>query len=329
MNCISVHPKRLQVKPNIYLMLVLITALPAFYSLHAQIPAVQGTVQAKNFHSHKELSADAGISPGWYSEAVKNLQQLEEQINPVRPYGCFTATNMRNQTGYYLSPAGYTVANRQQNAWQVAFQLSGIGRSTSQYTPGRSYTITHSRNRLQYEFKGKEQNSNINLYWKTSHEETLNRFEVERSRDGSHFESIGIVFPWESASHIDYAFPDKNADAGTLYYRLKMIDNNTDYKYSNILTFSVTEPTTARVVVAPNPIVDRIGVQFTGLPANSYRIALHNVAGQKFAEQTILITRFRQTEYLMRPVSMTPGIYFLTVLGKNNAKIASNRVVVF
>ncbi|OQP65985.1 hypothetical protein A3860_15465 [Niastella vici] len=179
------------------------------------------------------------------------------------------------------------------------------------------------------EFGGKEQNNNINLYWKTSHEENLNRFEVERSRDGSHFESIGIVFPWENSNHIDYAFSDKNADAGTQYYRLKMIDNNTDYKYSNILTFSITEPTTARVVIAPNPIVDKISVQFTGLKENTYCIALHNVAGQKFVEQTIQITRFRQTVYLMRPVSMTPGIYFLTVFGKNNTKISSNRVVVF
>jgi len=179
------------------------------------------------------------------------------------------------------------------------------------------------------EFRGQEKNSTINLYWKTSQEKDLNRFEVERSRDGSHFETIGIVFPWENASHIDYAFSDKNADAGTPYYRLKMIDNNTDYKYSNILTFSISEATAAQVVVTPNPIVDKIGVQFTGLPANTYRIALHNAAGQKFAEQTFNITRYRQTEYLMRPVTMTPGIYFLTVFGKNNTKLRSNRVVVF
>jgi len=92
--------------------------------------------------------------------------------------------------------------------------------------------------------------------------------------------------------------------------------------------YRITKATTARVV-APNPIVDKISVQFTGLKENTYRIALQNLAGQKFKEQTIQITRFRQTGYLIRPVSMTPGIYFLTVFGKNNTKISSNRVVVF
>jgi hypothetical protein len=50
--------------------------------------------------------------------------------------------------------------------------------------------------------------------------------------------------------------------------------------------------------------------------------------GQKFVEKSIHITRYRQTEYLMRTVSMTPGIYFLTLFEKNNKRVATNRVIV-
>jgi hypothetical protein len=178
------------------------------------------------------------------------------------------------------------------------------------------------------EFKGQEKNTIINLYWKTSHEENLSRFEVERSRDGVHFESIGIVFPWDDASHIDYAFTDKSAIPGNNYYRLKMIDNNAAYKYSGLLTFTLVQNRGASVGITPNPIVDKICLQFTGLSENTYRIELRNVMGQKFVEKSINITGYRQTEYLMRTVSMTPGIYFLTVFGKNNKKVASNRVIV-
>ncbi len=178
------------------------------------------------------------------------------------------------------------------------------------------------------EFKGQEKNTIINLYWKTSHEENLSRFAVERSRDGVHFESIGIVFPWDDANHIDYAFTDKSAIPGNNYYRLKMIDNNAAYKYSGMLTFTLVQNRGANVGIAPNPIVDKICLQFTGLSENTYRIELRNVMGQKFVEKSITITGYRQTEYLMRTVSMTPGIYFLTVFGKNNKKVASNRVIV-
>lgn len=178
------------------------------------------------------------------------------------------------------------------------------------------------------EFKGQERNTVINLYWKTSQEKDLSRFEVERSLDGVHYEMVGLVFPWEDASHIDYAFSDKSAAPGVNYYRLKMIDNNTSFKYSGVLTFSLAQTAGASVVVAPNPIVDKICLQFTGLSENTYRIELRNAVGQKFVERTIKITGYRQNEYLMRTVSMTPGIYFLTVFEKNNKQVASNRVIV-
>ncbi|OQP58437.1 T9SS type A sorting domain-containing protein [Niastella populi] len=178
------------------------------------------------------------------------------------------------------------------------------------------------------EFKGQEKNTVINLTWRTSEEVNLNRFEVERSRDGVHFETIGIVFPRENASHGDYAFNDKNAATGNNYYRLKMIDNDAAFKFSNVLTFTSGPTTGMQMVVAPNPATDLINIQLTGLSESSYRLELRSVTGQKFIERSFNVTGFRHTEKLLRTASMTPGIYFLTIFGKTNQKIFSNRVIV-
>lgn len=179
------------------------------------------------------------------------------------------------------------------------------------------------------DFKGQEKDATtISLSWKTSNEINFNRFEIEKSHDGVHFESIGLVFPWEDANHIDYAFNDKNVTPGANYYRLKMIDNDAAYKYSGTLLFSVAATAGARMAIAPNPVADIINVQLTGLSNNTYRMELRNVTGQKFAEKTFNITRYSQTENLTRTVSMTPGIYFLTVYDKNFRKVASNRVII-
>lgn len=178
------------------------------------------------------------------------------------------------------------------------------------------------------EFKGQEKNTVINLNWRTSEEVNLNRFEVERSRNGVHFETIGIVFPRENASHGEYAFNDKNAGTGNNYYRLKMIDNDAAFKYSNTLTFNLGTVTSMQMVVAPNPTADLINIQLTGLNESSYRLELRSVTGQKIIERSFNVTGFRHTEKLLRTASMTPGIYFLTIFGKNNQKISSNRVIV-
>jgi hypothetical protein len=179
------------------------------------------------------------------------------------------------------------------------------------------------------EFKGQEKNAIINLYWKSAEEVNLNRYEVERSRDGVHYETIGIVFPHENTNHGDYAFNDKNAGTGSNYYRLKIIDNDAAFKYSNILSFTLGASTTGmQMVVAPNPATEMINIQLTGLNESSYRLELRSVTGQKFMERTFKVTGFRHNEKLLRTASMTPGIYFLTIFGKNNQKIASNRVIV-
>lgn len=178
------------------------------------------------------------------------------------------------------------------------------------------------------EFKGQEKNMNINLTWKVADEKNVNRYEVQRSRDGVTFETIGIVFAWEEAVHADYAFNDKNANTGINYYRLKMIDNDGVFKYSNILTFTIGTTTGIQIAVVPNPTVNMINVQLTGLTETSYRMELRSVTGQKFIERTFNATGYRHNEKLMRTASMTPGVYFLTIFGKNNQKITSNRVIV-
>ncbi|MET3881826.1 T9SS type A sorting domain-containing protein [Niastella sp. OAS944] len=71
-----------------------------------------------------------------------------------------------------------------------------------------------------------------------------------------------------------------------------------------------------------------INIQLTGLTEASYRLELRSVTGQKFIERTFNATGYRHNEKLMRTASMTPGIYFLTIFGKNNHKITSNRVIV-
>ncbi|MCS3797684.1 hypothetical protein [Niastella sp. OAS944] len=82
----------------------------------------------------------------------------------------------------------------------------------------------------------------INLTWKVADEKDVNRYEVQRSRDGVTFETIGIVFAWEEAVHADYAFNDKNTNPGINYYRLKMTDNDGVFKYSNILNSGCPKP---------------------------------------------------------------------------------------
>jgi hypothetical protein len=94
------------------------------------------------------------------------------------------------------------------------------------------------------------------LKWKTENEINTSNFVVERSIDGTNFNTIGSVAASGNSSTIrTYSFNDAdvaNQRAATIYYRLKLADINGSFKYSN--TISVSLPITkATITVSPNP----------------------------------------------------------------------------
>ena len=98
---------------------------------------------------------------------------------------------------------------------------------------GVAYAVTD----LQY-FTAKSETDAILLEWKTGSEDNLNRFEVERSAsEPNNFIHIGSVSAIGSNSY--YYYRDEMAmhlSAPIYYYRLKLVDNNGNYVYSNTIT---------------------------------------------------------------------------------------------
>lgn len=97
--------------------------------------------------------------------------------------------------------------------------------------------VLYAATELQY-FTARSESDAILLEWKTGTEENLNRFEVERSAsEPNNFIHIGTVSAIGSNSY--YYFRDEMAmhnSAPIYYYRLKLVDNNSGYVYSNTIT---------------------------------------------------------------------------------------------
>jgi hypothetical protein len=82
----------------------------------------------------------------------------------------------------------------------------------------------------------------VYLKWTTSSETNNQGFEIQRS-NGKNFEAIGFV-PGNgttSQSH-SYSFADSDVESGVYSYRLKQIDMNGDFSYSNVIEVDVTSP---------------------------------------------------------------------------------------
>ncbi len=74
------------------------------------------------------------------------------------------------------------------------------------------------------------------LKWSTASEKNSSYFEIQFSKDGKFFDSIGIVTSHGESQIIrDYAFLHNLTEPGIVYYRLKMVDKDNTHEYSKVL----------------------------------------------------------------------------------------------
>lgn len=92
-------------------------------------------------------------------------------------------------------------------------------------------------------FKLKSQNDDVLLEWQTLSETNCDRFEVEKSTDEINFHTIHTT-PGAGNTTVPqyYSWLDDELMSGTTYYRIKQIDFNGDYSYSQILSVISENP---------------------------------------------------------------------------------------
>ncbi len=102
-------------------------------------------------------------------------------------------------------------------------------------------------------FTGKIENNEAHLSWETATELNNASFEIEKSINGAAFESIGFVKGVGNSAKINtYNFVDKNFTQ-TAYYRLKQVDFDNKYTYSNIVSLEKTKEK-GNLKIYPNPL---------------------------------------------------------------------------
>lgn len=119
----------------------------------------------------------------------------------------------------------------------------------------------------------------VELLWATASEHDNDRFEIERSRGGVVFERIGVVYgAGTTMEEHAYAFTDRTPYDGTDYYRLKQVDADGGYTYSDVR--AITIGSTRPISVYPNPAKDVVYI--AGLRSDpDATVMIFNEAGEQ------------------------------------------------
>lgn len=172
----------------------------------------------------------------------------------------------------------------------------------------------------------KVNNQDALLTWATASEQNSAAFEIERSTDARNYREVGkMAAAGHSHDYLSYSFTDKDlqiADNQTFYYRLKLIDIDGAYAYSEVrrLVFSAESQALA-VTIFPNPSPDGLCKIYMNqdLPQDAYSdIFLKDLFGRVIAETTMHLDT--QTQTLDFGQNIPSGTYYVVVknvLGSN------------
>jgi hypothetical protein len=148
------------------------------------------------------------------------------------------------------------------------------------------------------DFNASLKQSNVDLTWTTAGEENSSHFDIERSLDGSNYNSVGIVFSNGNTNEIKkYSFSNdvRNLQSTAIYYRLKAVDIDGYVEYSDVRIIRLQSKDVLAMSMFPNPAVNEVRVT---LPSNwqgkDVRFAIYNQSGVEVSK--LARTNASQTE---------------------------------
>ena len=193
-------------------------------------PNIAGHVSGRNFDMPGWAVVSANIHPcangmgyDWHSE-VYAVKLDYSGLGTIRNYG-----NSRTSVDYTIatvSPDGQKILFF--SDWNVYGQGGADVLSyLVQYNPALPVEWLSP-------LKAEIVKNQTLLTWRVAQQDVNEKFIVERSMDGYSFEPLGEIKAEPAPAIYQYHFMDKNPLSGDNFYRLKQVDKNGQYEYSDI-----------------------------------------------------------------------------------------------
>lgn len=167
-------------------------------------------------------------------------------------------------------------------------------------------------------FTGQYKNESSYLKWETTSEVNTEHFIIERSLPNAGFEPIGKVDAKGSPDKkTTYNYIDENVfDLGVPFvtYRLKMVDKDGEYKYSNTVTIYIPEILTTIVNIFPNPANKQTVISITSPREQKITWQLIDNTGRTVLNNTGQV-RKGNTRITIDLNGIPAGSYFLKING--------------
>ncbi|MGQ9806643.1 MAG: T9SS type A sorting domain-containing protein, partial [Chlorobiales bacterium] len=167
-------------------------------------------------------------------------------------------------------------------------------------------------------FTGEVRDGAVHLAWRTASELNNAGFEVERKSQGGTWNTLGFVRGAGTTTEArSYTFVDNSA-SGNVQYRLKQVDFDGQFEYSNIIEVNAGLPRTfALEQNYPNPFNPTTVIAYQLPVASEVKLEVYDVLGRKV--MTLVNARQDAGSYnlTLNANNLSSGVYFYRLQAGN------------
>ena len=131
----------------------------------------------------------------------------------------------------------------------------------------------------------------IQLTWSTDREINNSHFDVERSSNGTDWQTIAVVKSSQNGINTNnYSYNDKTISSSVVYYRLRQVDTDGRFVYSSIKTIRLGEVISpVRIYGSDKNVVVDLNTEFK----SNIIISVVNTSGQVIFKRTFINPSYR------------------------------------
>jgi hypothetical protein len=180
-------------------------------------------------------------------------------------------------------------------------------------------------------FSGSRTGNSNKLTWIISYEQNNKGFEIQRSKDGQNFTSIGFVNTQASGgstTDLTYNFTDDDINKNVVhYYKLRQVDINNQSKYSATVKIK-GDPSTVFTIdgIAPNPVQNNLIVSINSPTKNLFNLQVIDMMGKIIQQQQVII-REGTNVIPVNVSSLGSGIYLLKAIYSDNNQMPAIKFI--
>ncbi len=145
--------------------------------------------------------------------------------------------------------------------------------------------------------------------WTTANEVNVSHFNIQRSKDGIAFFTVGKAFA-KNRSMNEYSFTDQYPHAGVNYYRIESVDKDGKTMYTSIEQIKI-DGAVKNIRIYPNPAKDVVTIIEAG---DTRKVIITDIAGRMMMNVKLNGSNIVHINI----TSLNKGIYLVKIIGSDN-----------